>query len=703
MNAWDQGWLCGALMMVLGSSAALAEVDPYLWLEEVDGDKALAWVEERNAATLKKMKSDEAFQGLYDQALAALDSESRIPEVDVEGRYLYNFWKDEHHPRGIYRRTSLEEFRKASPKWQIVLDIDTLSEKEDKAWVFKGMNCLDGSERHCLVFISVGGGDTVEMRELDSEKLKFVEGGFRLPASKMQVSWMDEDTVFVGTDFGEGSLTDSGYPRISKAWKRGTALAEAKTLLEGDRKSVSVGAFRLRSDEGDIDIVQESKSFWTRERYQLVDGKLHRLELPESAVIEDIYRGRLLISLKKDWQIGNRTHVAGSVLIADPAALQGGEGKIESLIEPSGRAVIEGVSATSKAILVTMLEDVTGQLYRYEQHEDNGRWKKSRVGPPDHGSISISSIDDDNDAYFVEYEGFTTPPTLFRVAGPDSRVERLKSQEATFDGERFDIRQHFATSVDGTRIPYFLVLAKGTEMNGKNPTHIFSYGGFRNSLVPSYSGSYEHLSGAYGKLWLERGGVFVLANIRGGGEFGPTWHQAALLRNRHKAFEDFEAVAEDLILRKITSPEHLGIEGRSNGGLLVGAAFTRRPELFGAVVCGSPLLDMKRYHRLLAGASWMAEYGDPDDPEMWSYLRTYSPYQNLKEDMDYPAVFFYLSTRDDRAHPGHARKMAAKMIDLGYEVDYYENMEGGHHGSTTNEQLALRLALAYTHLWRELR
>lgn len=702
MTSWKQRWFCGGLAMILGGCPSFAEADPYLWLEEIDGDKALAWVEARNSATLTKMKADPAYQALYDQALAVLDSDSRIPDVDVQGRFLYNFWKDAHHPRGIYRRTHLEEFRKVSPEWQTVLDIDALSKKEGKTWVFKGMKCLRGSETHCLVFLSEGGGDTVELREFDAEKKAFVTDGFRLPASKMRVGWMDEDTVFVGTDFGEGSLTDSGYPRISKLWRRGTPLTEAKTLLEGSQKSVSVGAFRMRSDEGNVDIVQESTSFWTTVHYQLVDGQLKHLDIPESAVIEGLYRGRLLISLKQDWQLGTTTYREGSVLIADPTALRGGPGKVEVLVEPTERAIVEDVSATERAILVTMLEDVTGRLYRYEQADDGG-WKKSLVALPDHGSISVSTIDVDHDAYFVEYEGFTTPPTLFRVSGPDSRVERLKSQEPTFDGRRFEVRQHFATSSDGTRIPYFVVLAKETKMNGKNPTHIFSYGGFRNSLVPSYSGSYEHLSGAYGKLWLERGGVFVLANIRGGGEFGPAWHQAALLENRHKSYEDFEAVAEDLIARKITSPGHLGIEGRSNGGLLVGATLTRRPELYGAVVCGAPLLDMKRYHRLLAGASWMAEYGDPDDPEMWSYIRTYSPYQNVKKEMDYPPVFFYLSTRDDRVHPGHARKMAAKMIDLGYEVAYYENTEGGHHGSSTNEQLARRLALSYTHLWSQLR
>lgn len=317
--------------------------------------------------------------------------------------------------------------------------------------------------------------------------------------------------------------------------------------------------------------------------------------------------------------------------------------------------------------------------------------------------ISVSGVDDASGDFFVRYESFTTPPTLYFVSSRDLKPKIAKAQAATFDGSQFEVSQLWTVSEDSTRVPYFVVMKKGTPMNGKNPTHIFSYGGFRNSLTPSYSGSYEELSGSYGKLWLERGGVFVLANIRGGGEFGPAWHQAALRENRTKAYEDFEAIARDLVARKITSPEHLGIEGRSNGGLLVTALMVRHPELYGAIICGSPLVDMYRYQKLLAGASWMAEYGDPDKPEDWAFMKTYSPYQNVRAGQKYPPIFFYASTRDDRVHPGHARKMVARMIELGYtDTLYNENTEGGHHASSTNEQLAYRLALAYTHLWEHI-
>ncbi|MDX1632815.1 MAG: prolyl oligopeptidase family serine peptidase, partial [Thermoanaerobaculia bacterium] len=625
---------------------------------------------------------------------------SRIPHVVQRGEYLYNFWKDSEHPRGIYRRTTLNELRSEDPEWETVLDVDALAEEEGKPWVFHGMTCLPPEHRHCLVSLSPGGGDADEVREFDAETLEFVEDGFFLPVAKSNVAWRTEDEVFVGTDFGEGSLTDSGYPRIVKLWQRGTPLEEAETLYEAESSSVAAWGSRLRTDEGDIDLVGDQKSFWTSSRYQLLDGELHPLELPETAVVEDAFRARLLISLKNDWSRDETTYREGTVLIADPAALRGGEGSVETLVDPEEGEVVEDVTAAKEGVLVTMLDDVRGRLYRYDPAEED--WSRRSIPFPDNGALHVTTVDDETGDFFAQYESFVSPPTLYHVAADDLEPEKVKGQEPTFEGSKFEVEQHWATSADGTEVPYFVVFPKGTEWNGKNPTHIFSYGGFRNSLTPSYSGTYEDLYGTYGKLWLERGGVFVSANIRGGGEFGPAWHEAALLENRPRAFEDFEAVAEDLIERKITSPEHLGIEGRSNGGLLVLSTMIRRPDLYGAVIAGVPLADMKRYHELLAGASWMAEYGDPDDPEDWAFIREYSPYQNLEADQGYPPVFFYTSTRDDRVHPGHARKMAARMEEMGYEVWYYENTEGGHGGSVTNEQLAYRVALAYTHLWTEL-
>ncbi|HEV8631501.1 MAG TPA: prolyl oligopeptidase family serine peptidase [Thermoanaerobaculia bacterium] len=688
--------------------------DPYAWLEEIDDSRALAWVREQNAATAKRLEGQPIYKELHRDALAALNSASRLPEVTQRGQWLYNFWKDDKHPRGIYRRTTLAELRKPAPDWQTVLDVDALAAKEGKPWVFHGMDCLPPAFRQCLTSLSPGGGDANEVREFDAEKLAFVADGFFLPAAKTNVGWRDADTLFVGTDFGPGSLTDSGYPRLVKLWKRGTPLAAARTIYEGKTTSVSASGYRLRSDEGDVDLVSEGTTFWETVYHQLVGDGLQRLELPATAEISDIYRSRLIVSLKEDWQHGYATYRQDSVLVADAEAFRAGGGKsrIDVLVEPTGSEVVEAVAAAKSGILVTMLDNVRGRLYRYEPTKDESPapdtmrrasgFTRREIPFPDNGSLSVTSVDEKSGDAFVKYESFVTPPTLYYVPDPDPTPQQVKQQEPTFDGSRFAVSQQWTVSADGTRVPYFQVASKGMKLDGSNPTHIFSYGGFRNELVPSYSGSYEQLYGAYGKLWLERGGVFVLANIRGGGEFGEKWHQGAVKANHVHAFEDFEAVAADLIARQVTSRRHLGIEGRSNGGLLVLSTILRRPELYGAVICGSPLADMRRFHKMLAGASWMAEYGDPDKPDEWAYIKTYSPYQNAQPGKDYPPVFFYLSTRDDRVHPGHARKMAARLMELGYDVSYYEEIEGGHGASVTNEQLAHRLGLSYTHLWNKL-
>jgi prolyl oligopeptidase len=501
-------------------------------------------------------------------------------------------------------------------------------------------------------------------------------------------------------------MTESGYPRQVRLWKRGTPRARAPVLFETKPESVGVNGFQLRSEGGDVDLIADGRTFYETDYYQLLtDGSLHRLDLPPTAGINDAYAGRLIISLKDDWQRGDRKFTRDSVLLADPAALRAtgegaGSGGIDVLAESTGSEVVLGASAANSGILVTVLDNVRGRLYRYEQAAPG--WTRRQIALPDNGSLGLESVDGTSGDAFVTFEDFVTPPTLYHVADANPVPEPVKQQAPTFDGSRFEVSQHWAVSTDGTRVPYFQVAPKEMVLDGSRPTHIFSYGGFRNALVPSYSGSYEQLYGAYGRTWLERGGVFVLANIRGGGEFGEAWHQGAVGANHARAFEDFEAVATDLIERKVTSKERLGIEGRSNGGLLVLSTMVRRPDLYGAVISGSPLADMRRYHQLLAGASWMDEFGDPDKPEEWSWIEPYSPYQNAKAALGYPPIFFYLSTRDDRVHPGHARKMAARLEELGYDVSYYEEIEGGHGASVTNEQLAHRLALSYTHLWMRL-
>lgn len=691
--------LLAGLFLLPALTAFASSNDQNLWLEEVDGQKALAWVKQTNKATDESLVADPLYQSLYQNALTALNKQDKLPSITQRGDWIYNYWKDTKHPRGLYRRATLASFNSGLPQWNTVLNIDKISKRDNIKWVFKGMDCLQPAYEKCLVSLSPGGGDAHELREFDTKTLKFVDVGFNLPTAKMNVSWIDEDHLFVGTDFGPDSMTNSGYPRIQKVWQRGTPLSEAKVVLEANKKSVSAYATRMVTETGDIDLLVESLTFWENSYSQLIDDKSIHLSLPESAVINSAINSKLVVTLQEDWKFKDQYYKQGSVLIIEPATLQGKEGEITLLIKPDRKAIVEDIIVTKKGILAVILEDVKSRVYLYENKD--GHWQSTLIDLPKTGKIEIEATNDDTGEFFVRYEGFLTPPTLYSIDAK-LKVKIAQQQSATFDGSKFKVEQYFTKSIDGTSVPYFVIMDKKLEFDGKNPTHMFSYGGFRASMRPSYSGSYEALNGAYGKMWLERGGVYVVANIRGGGEYGPAWHAAALLENRHKAYEDFEAVAEDLAKRKITSAKHLGIEGRSNGGLLVGATMTRRPDLYGAVICGVPLLDMKRYHKLLAGASWMAEFGDPDTSD-WEFIKQYSPYQNVKENKNYPPVFFFTSTRDDRVHPGHARKMAAKLIAMGQEVEYYENMEGGHAGSSTSEQLAKRIALSFTHLWRHLK
>jgi len=704
------------VLLLLISGVAFAKtpettVDPFIWLEDIDSTRSMDWVKEHNQNTADEYKSKPIYDELYQQALSALNNKSRIPAVSRQGDWLYNYWKDSKHPRGMYRRTKVDNFiNNKRADWQTVIDMDAYNQDHEGTWVFKGMNCLKPDYQRCLTYLSPGGGDAVIMKEFDVDKKQFIENGFQLPESKMRVDWRDQDHLYVATDFGPESMTESGYPAVVKLWQRGQNLSDAKTLMTVSPESVSVSAYRFGDDKNPIDFIIDSSSFWTNDYYLLVDDKPQKLNLPDSAVVNDVYQDKLLVSLKADWQFQGQSLKQGMVLLIKPKLLlmQKAEvkpGDWQVFLDPNQFTTIESIATTDDSIIVNSLVDVVAQVDVYQPDADdpNHVWQKTRVEFPANGAVSLSSVDDKSGDFFATYESFIKPPTLYHVSGKSLKATAVRAQKPSFDATPYVVKQFFARSEDGTFIPYFIVMNKDIEYNGENPTHIFSYGGFRNSLTPSYSGSYEALEGAYGKLWLDRGGVFVSANIRGGGEYGPKWHQAAILENKTKSYEDFEAVARDLVERNITSPDHLGIEGRSNGGLLVGATMTRHPELYGAAIIGVPLLDLKRYHKLLAGASWMGEFGNPDKPEDWAFMKKYSPYQNLKKDTDYPATFFFTSTRDDRVHPGHARKMAAKMESYGYPVWYYENIEGGHGGSSTNEQLAERLALVYTHLWTRLK
>ncbi|GAA4810180.1 prolyl oligopeptidase [Marinicella pacifica] len=704
------------VLLLLLSGALFAEptessVDPFIWLEDIDSTRAMDWVKDHNRTTAEDYKSKPIYDELYQQALTTLNNQSRIPEVSRQGDWLYNYWKDDAHPRGLYRRARVDNFiDHEQADWETVIDMDDYNKNHEGTWVFKGLNCLKPDYQRCLMYLSPGGGDAVVMKEFDVDEKQFIDDGFQLPKAKMRVTWRDRDHLYVATDFGADSMTSSGYPAVVKLWQRGQDLSDAKTLMTVPKESVSVSAFRSGEGDNTMDLIVDGTSFWTNDYYLLLGGEPQKLDLPDSAVVNDIYQDQLVVSLKEDWQFQGQSLKQGMVLLIKPKLLlmqkaEVKEGDWQVFLTPDSFTTIEAIVTSDNSIIVNSLVDVVAQVdvYQPDKEDPNRIWKKSRVEFPPNGAVSLSAVDDKSGDFFAVYESFIKPPTLYHVAGDDLKATAVRQQKPSFDATPYVVKQYFARSTDGTFVPYFIVMNKNLEFNGQNPTHIFSYGGFRNSLTPSYSGSYEALEGAYGKLWLDRGGVFVSANIRGGGEYGPKWHQAAILENKTKSYEDFEAVARDLVERNITSPEHLGIEGRSNGGLLVGATMTRHPELYGAAVIGVPLLDLKRYHKLLAGASWMGEFGNPDKPEDWAFMKKYSPYQNLKKDTDYPATFFFTSTRDDRVHPGHARKMAAKMESYGYPVWYYENIEGGHGGSSTNEQLAERLALVYTHLWTHLK
>jgi len=676
-------------------TTAVAKPDSdYLWLEEVQGENPLNWVETQNKKAFSSLKSNAVYQQSYDANLALLNSNDRIAYASQRGDYLYNFWTDKNNQRGLYRRTTLSEYQKDNPTWETVLDIDALAAKDGKSWVYKGMDCLYPDYNHCLVKLSPGGSDAVVVREFNMATKSFVDDGFKLPEAKSSISWRDENSVFIGTDFGAGSLTDSGYPGVVKIWQRGTPLSSAKQVYKADKTSVSASGFVMRDGKNSLDMIYDGTSFYSRAMYILQGDKQVKLPIPKDASLSAFLNGDIFIQLKSSWTVNGSTFKQGSVIFAPVDDVLKGTAHYKTLITPTASLAINSVQSTKSTLLVTVLDNVKSKVLRFTN--DAGQWKSTPVDIDDKGNISVFNTNESTDDFFLNYTSFLKPSTLYKVSGETGKLTQLKAQKSQFNSDDLVTHQYWATSKDGTKVPYFAIMKKDIELNGKNPTLLYGYGGFEVSLKPSYSA-------LQGKNWLEKGGVYVLSNIRGGGEFGPSWHQAALKKNRHKAYEDFEAIAMDLIDRKITSPDHLGIQGGSNGGLLMGAAFTRRPDLYNAVVCQVPLLDMKRYTKLLAGASWAAEYGDPDKPEMWEYIKTYSPFHNLDAKTDYPKVFFTTSTKDDRVHPGHARKMVAKMQDLGHDVYYYENTEGGHAGAADNKQRADMYALIYSYLWQQLK
>jgi prolyl oligopeptidase len=661
--------------------------DPYLWLEEVHGEKPLAWVKTQNAKSTAILQADPDYQKDYDAILKVMDATDRIPYGDLDHQYVFNFWQDAAHPKGIWRRTSVSDYGNAAPAWDVLLDLDKLSSDEHENWVWKGAECSPSLKR-CLLQLSRGGGDAVVVREFDPHTRSLLKDGFQLTEAKSSITYFDEDSVLVGTDFGTGSMTTSGYPRVVKLWKRGDPLAAARTLYEGRDSDVASAGVVFHQPSGTIALVQRNVGFFTAEYHAIgAEGTLRQLPLPLGADLKGAQGGSLIFTLRDDWSsIGRPTIPKGSLIAYRPH----GDG-VTVMYTPDAKSAIGEVSAGRDAVYVSLYRDVTGSIQAFRPRADHS-WSAAALPLPAGGSTHIVSTNTYGPEAFFRFESFIAPTTLYADPG-DGHPIALKSLPARFDASNLMTEQFFATSADGTRIPYFVTRPKN--LSGPAPTVLYGYGGFEVSETPSYSAN-------FGMLWLSRGGVFVLANIRGGGEYGPAWHQAALLGNRQKAYDDFQAVAQDIEKRGITTPRQLGIMGGSNGGLLVSANMVQRPELFGAVVCQVPLIDMIRYTHIGAGASWEAEYGDPDNAADRAWILKYSPYQNVVKGRKYPPVLFVTATSDDRVTPVHARKMAARMEAQGHEVLFYENTDGGHAAAADHKQAAEMWALSFVYLKQKL-
>ncbi|WP_413975697.1 prolyl oligopeptidase family serine peptidase [Stenotrophomonas acidaminiphila] len=696
MSRLTSACLAAGLISASLSGAVMAAdegKDTYAWLEDVTGDKPLAWVKEQNAKAEARLAQSPQFKEMEAGIRAVLDSDAKIPGVEKIGDYYYNFWKDKQHERGVWRRTTLVEYRKAEPLWETVLDLDALNKAEGENWVWHGANCLRPQYTRCLIALSRGGADADVTREFDVARKEWIKDGFFRPEAKGGLGWIDQDNVFVYTDFGDGTMTTSGYPRVVKRWKRGTPMSAATPVYEGTPQDMYIAAMHDDTPGFERDFVSRTIAFYNNELFLIgAGGALTKVDAPNSAE-KGVRREWLTLELREPWTVGGKTYAAGSLLATKFDDFMAGKREFDVLFAPTDTTSLAGAAWARNHVVLNVLDDVKNRL-KVLTHGKDGWSSSDFVGAPAFGTIGVGAVDpDESDAVWMTVTDYLTPTTL-SLAQIGQQPEVLKTMPAFFDASGKVIEQHFATSKDGTRVPYFVVHGKDMKLDGSNPTLLYGYGGFEISLTPSYSGG-------MGRAWLDKGGVYVVANIRGGGEYGPRWHQAALKQNRHKAYEDMAAVAQDLVSRRITSARHLGVQGGSNGGLLTGNMLTQYPELFGAVVVQVPLLDMKRYSHLLAGASWMAEYGNPDTAD-WEFIKTFSPYHLFDPAKDYPPVLFTTSTRDDRVHPGHARKMAARMIDAGKNVTYYENIEGGHGGAANNAQAAHMSALAYSFLWEQL-
>jgi prolyl oligopeptidase len=695
--------LAGLLAVTaLGGGAAAQPAaggdDPFLWLEEIEGQRALDWARAENAKSLGVLQADPRYKRFEADALKILQAKDRIPFVSIEPDGLYNFWQDEKNVRGVWRRTTLASYRTATPQWETVLDVDALAAAEKANWVFQGSSCLPPENTRCLIFLSNGGKDANVTREFDLKTKSFVKGGFDLPEGKQSVSWLDKDTLIVARDWGEGTMTKSGYAYVAKTLKRGQKLEDATEIYRGTAEDVQASAFALRDGRGVVHAVigQRGTNFFDREYSLLTPKGAVKLNLPKKASPSAIVDGRLLLTIQEDWTPApGRSFKAGSLLSYDLREWKKDPNKaLPSLVfAPTARQTLGGVASTRNKLIVTILDNVRGKAFAYDYA--GGAWKATPVPLPDNATIGLAAAADDSDQTMFTATNYLTPSALYFYDAAKGKLETLKTTPPRFDASGHVVEQFEATSRDGTKIPYFMVRPKNAKMDGSTPTLLYGYGGFQSPMVPNYSGS-------MGKLWLEQGNAYVVANLRGGGEFGPAWHQTAQGANKQRTWDDFIAVAEDLIARKLTSPRRLGVVGGSQGGLLVGTAITQRPELFNAAIIQVPLFDMVRYTSLGAGASWKGEYGDPDKPEERAWIDGYSPYQKLVAGKTYPTPFILTSTKDDRVHPAHGRKAAAKIAALGQPYYYYENIDGGHSAAANLAETARRVALEYTYASKRL-
>ena len=682
------------------ANAEASADDPYIWLEEWTTPRVMAWVEAHNATTLSRLEADPRYASLYNDALAIAGAKDRIPSPSFVHGEVFNFWQDPDHLRGIWRKTSLADYRTDNPTWTTVLDIDAINKAEGKSFVWKGASCLPPDEKRCLVQLSEGGEDAVEVREFDLDSNSFVAGGFNLPKSKQDVTWEDQDHILVAAEWTPGDLTGSGYPYIVKRLTRGQPISAATEVFRGskDDGGYGVSAYVARDGAGnELTVIHRPLDTFRAETYVVTPRGVERLAIPVKASVQDLVSGRVIVGLDEAWSVGGKDYPAGSLVDLDLAEVKANPGNLKpALIWQAGpRDSLLGVSSSKDRLLLSTLDNVRGRLWSLAYTPGKG-WASTRLDLPDNLALGFGSADDQSDMAFAGSAGFTTPSALYLTNAATKTIEQIKTLPAKFDATNLEVEQLEATSTDGTKIPYFVVHKKDLAYDGTTPTILNAYGGFQSSSTPYYSG-------INGKLWLERGGAFVLANIRGGGEFGPAWHQAGLGVKRQIIYDDFAAVAQDLISRKITSPRRLGIRGGSNRGLLMGVQMTQHPELYRAISIEVPLLDMLRISKIAAGASWQGEYGDVNaDPAVKAFWEKLSPYHALKSGVNYPEPFIFTTTRDDRVGPQHARKFAAKMEAMGLPFYYYENTEGGHGSGADLKQSARTSALTMTYFIEKL-